>query len=113
MYLNTSDCEIQSASKFFPPANMASLLVRYLYRKYKDWKAADEQTDISLAPSQTLNRDVSGLPLSTGNATAISTTGAPNGTEAQNTKSKWRWRLALTIALFVPIFLETLDYTGE
>jgi len=27
-------------------------------------------------------------------------------------KQNWRWKLILTITLAIPVFLETLDYTG-
>jgi hypothetical protein len=94
---------------------MATILVSYLYKKYKARKATDGQTDESAAPSQSIQQP---QPLSDGDNVAT-TSGSTQPqkedipVDSRNTKSGLKWKLTLMVALLIPIFLETLDYTGE
>jgi hypothetical protein len=94
---------------------MATLLVRYFYKKHKARKTADDQPEESARPSQS-------TPQSASNNNAAASTSAQNSGEnqkenisldSQNTKSGLKWKLTLMGALLIPIFLETLDYTGK
>lgn len=95
---------------------MAIFLARYLQKKYKAHKAAAAgEVEYPLGPtlSSAQQNDSHGIALvstrSTGNASARQI-GVPQAQVAK--KTDWKWRLSLCLALFIPIFLETLDYTG-
>jgi hypothetical protein len=97
---------------------MATYLVRYVYKKYKARKAGDTQLEDSTGPSQSSRQPISEAPLPTGDDVAATSTSAQGQKEdaspdARNTKSSLKWKLTLMLALLIPIFLETLDYTGE
>src|SRR5438552_5740217 len=44
---------------------------------------------------------------------STSTPSAPTPSQPPRPESTLRWRLTLLIALAIPVFLETLDYTGQ
>jgi hypothetical protein len=88
---------------------MATILVRYLYKKYKARNPSDDQTAAS-SPSRSIQQALS----TEGNVAATSTPSRENlPVDSRNTKSGLKWMLTLMAALLIPIFLETLDYTGE
>ena len=88
---------------------MATILVGYLYKKYKARNSTDDQTAAS-SPSRSIQQ----APSTEGNVAAISTPFGENlPIDSRNTKSGLKWKLTLMAALLIPIFLETLDYTGE
>jgi len=101
------------------PSKMATLLVRYLYKKYKARKAVNGQPEESTGPSQSAPQSRSDASLSGDNA--ATSTSVQNQEKQQdnispdslNTKSGLKWKLTLMVALLIPIFLETLDYTGK
>jgi len=80
---------------------MATLLVRYLYKKYKARKAVNGQPEESSGPSQSTPRSTSDASLS-GDDAAASTSAqkeekqqvniSPDG---RNTKSGLKWKLTL------------------
>ncbi|KAF8212355.1 major facilitator superfamily domain-containing protein [Mycena galopus ATCC 62051] len=87
---------------------MAIFLYRYIKRKRNERKAADDGLGAEL-------HDSSGPTLSSAqqNGTGDASGGnvsVPQAKPAQK-KTDWKWRLSLSAALFIPIFLETLDYT--
>ena len=92
---------------------MATLLVRYIYKKYKARRAVNDQTEESSGPSTNQPQ-----ASATGGNVAEMTPLAQRQTEnippdTRNAKSGLKWMLTLMFALLIPIFLETLDYTGE
>lgn len=69
-------------------------------------KDASEPTEFS--PSVQQDDNVSVV------SNALSATGEiTDALKVTMANQTWKWRMTLSTALFIPIFLETLDYTGE
>lgn len=102
-----------SLSRGFSHSMAIPLFVRHLYQRYKEHKVSYQQTDV-LPASQSSQPIVSDFPeLHTAATTTVAENRCLENSGRQNITSNWRWRLTLMAGLFIPIFLETLDYTGE
>ncbi|KAJ6455690.1 major facilitator superfamily domain-containing protein [Mycena sanguinolenta] len=88
---------------------MAILLYQYLKKKRKEREAAKANADGTVGVE-----DTSGPTLSSAQQNDSTGVGDPSGVSPQSPvkkKTDWKWRISLMAALFLPIFLETLDYT--
>lgn len=93
---------------------MATILVRYLYRKYKDRNGAGAQREVTAEPAFRDEHDYQNEESNISPGLGIPPRHqAATTSDTRNTKSSMRWKLTLSVALLIPIFLETLDYTGE
>ncbi|KAF8178201.1 major facilitator superfamily domain-containing protein [Mycena galopus ATCC 62051] len=99
---------------------MAIFLYRYINRKRNERKAAttdyigielDDTSPIPFSTQQNNSTDSRNVDDSTGGAANASGNATVPQTRIPAKKTDWKWRLELSAALFIPIFLETLDYT--
>jgi hypothetical protein len=88
---------------------MATILVGYLYKKYKNRKGGSTRLDESAGPTQSVHPQ---QPEHVAVASASLSSAQSRPPDRQHTKSSFKWKIILMITLLIPIFLETLDYTG-
>lgn len=78
-------------------------LYRYIKRKIQH---ARNPQDAAVSESDPTSQDEQ-------NAAGELVTQAENGqTPPKSGKSSWKWKVILMVGLAIPVFLETLDYTG-
>jgi hypothetical protein len=92
---------------------MATVLAKNLNHRHEEKEAPNDILEVDgLSHSNLPTIVVSELPISLESAAAKPDASPTQNQNQKAPKSKLRWKLTLMVALFIPVFLETLDYTG-